>query len=289
MLPQFTSDATRVIDAATRAEELELDSIFLYDHLWPLAGGKERPILESWTTLAWLAASTTKIRIGSLVTRSTLRHPAVLAKMVATVGAIAPGRLIAGIGSGDKLSREENEAFGLPYYAGDDRTDELRSVVEIVTRFLREDRVSVHDDFHEIRDLPTSPRAESPPAVWVGGRGEELLRTAGELADGWNGWGGSPRRFAQDAHVVLDAAQGRPVELSWAGQMVLGKTRDQARDKLGGRDPLRYLVGDANDLARHLESYIDTGARHIVMSFTDAARPETYELYAQVRARLALA
>ena len=106
-----------VVDGAHRAREAGLDSVFVFDHLWPLTGGKERPIFESWTTLAHIAAVTDTMDIGTLVTRSSLRHPAVLAKMAATVASIAPGRLIVAIGSGDEMSRPENEAYGIPYFA----------------------------------------------------------------------------------------------------------------------------------------------------------------------------
>src|ERR671915_1147412 len=112
-LPQFTDDGHAFVEAAQRAESLGLDSVWLFDHMWPLTGGKTRPVIESWTALAHLAAATSRITVGTLVTRSTLRHPLLLAKMAATVGAIAPGRVIVGIGSGDEQSRNENEAFGL--------------------------------------------------------------------------------------------------------------------------------------------------------------------------------
>ena len=89
-LPQFTAEPAQVVDAALRAESLGLDSSWVFDHLWPLSGGKERPALEAWTTLAYLAAATSRIDLGTLVTRSTLRQPAVLAKMAATVAEKLP-------------------------------------------------------------------------------------------------------------------------------------------------------------------------------------------------------
>ncbi len=131
-LPQFTDDVDRFVNGARRAEQLGLDSVWFFDHLWPLTGGKHRSVFECWTALAWLAESTERIRLGTLVTRSSLRHPAVLAKMAATVGAIAPGRVTIAIGSGDEASRDENESYGIRYFAGAERIGQLTSTVRIV-------------------------------------------------------------------------------------------------------------------------------------------------------------
>ncbi len=280
-LPQFTDDPARIMAAARRAEELELDSIWVFDHLWPLSGGKERPILEAWTTLAYLAAATEHISIGSLVTRSSLRHPAVLAKMAATVAAIAPGRLIVGIGSGDEMSRAENEAFGLPYWSGEDRVDQLRSTVEVVTRFFREDGVTLHDDFVEMTDLPGSPRVGDPPPIWIAGRSDDALEVAADLGDGWNGWGGTAERFAEDAGNVLEMARGRYVEPTWGGLVDLRAPDDDSPRPENG------IPGAPEAVAAELGRFVEAGAKHLIATFRGTWKLETLELLAQeVRPRL---
>ncbi|MDQ4095974.1 MAG: LLM class flavin-dependent oxidoreductase, partial [Actinomycetota bacterium] len=198
-LPQFTDDVDKFTSSARRAEDAGIDSVWVFDHLWPLAGGKERPFLECWTALAWIAATTRRLDVGTLVTRSSLRHPALLAKMAATVGEVAPGRVTVGIGSGDDLSRAENESFGIPYYEGADRLAQLESTVRVVAEALRERSATVRTEFASVEVLPTSPRPPQRPAIWVAGRSDDALEVAGAHADGWNGWGGSVERFAQDA------------------------------------------------------------------------------------------
>src|SRR5207244_5176769 len=138
---------------ARRAEAAGLDSIWVFDHMWPLSGGKERPILEQWTTLAWLAQTTTRIGVGTMVTRTSLRHAPLMAKLAATVGAIAPGRVTITLGSGDRLSKAENDAFGLPYFAGRRRTAQLASELEALTSFLKSERVTQQHDFVRIAEL----------------------------------------------------------------------------------------------------------------------------------------
>lgn len=274
-LPQFTDDPDVVVDGARRARDAGLDSVFVFDHLWPLTGGKERPLFESWTTLAHIAAVTDDIDIGTLVTRSSLRHPAVLAKMAATVAAIAPGRLIVAIGSGDEMSRPENEAYGIPYYGGDDRVPQMISTADAVRRYVTTENVSMSGAYVTLDDLPASPVVE-PPKVWLGGRSQPVLEAAGRVGDGWNGWAGTPERFARDAAIVKAAATGRDVQLSWGGLVIMADTDKAARAKLGTRDPKGFVVGSPDTVARTLGLFIEAGATHLVATFTDPAEPSNY-------------
>ncbi|MDQ3646734.1 MAG: LLM class flavin-dependent oxidoreductase [Actinomycetota bacterium] len=286
-LPQFTGDAARFAGAARRAEELGLDSLWVFDHMWPLGGVKERPILECWTSLGWLASATTSIRIGSLVTRSSVRAPALLAKMIATTAAISNGRLTVGIGSGDELNRAENESFGLPFFEQEERHDQLSATAAIVRSYLDDDRVSHDDLFASVTDLVPSPRPGVKTLLWLGGRSTEIIELAGRIADGWNGWRLSPRSFARAAGDVVEAAAGRALELSWGGEVILAPTDDAARDLLGGRDPANYVVGGPETVARHLSRLVDAGARHLIAAFPDGGDSGSYELLAgPVRAAL---
>jgi alkanesulfonate monooxygenase SsuD/methylene tetrahydromethanopterin reductase-like flavin-dependent oxidoreductase (luciferase family) len=286
-LPQFTSDPAVFRDGVERAVKAGLDSIWVFDHLWPLSGGKTRAVLEGWTSLAWAAAATEGIEIGTLVTRSSLRHPAVLAKMAATVSAIAPGRTIVAIGSGDRASKPENDAYGIPYYAGERRLAQLRSTVAAVKGYTTHPSVSLHDEFASISDLPSSPRSDPPPRIWIGGRDEDLLRWAGETADGWNGWGATPERFAQDAGTVAEAAGERPVELSWGGQAIVARSDAAAAEQLGDRNPSAFVVGGPETVAARLAQFVDAGARHLVLALPNASDPEGFALLGgEIRAAL---
>jgi alkanesulfonate monooxygenase SsuD/methylene tetrahydromethanopterin reductase-like flavin-dependent oxidoreductase (luciferase family) len=290
-LPQFTEQPQRFLDGALAAEELGYDSVWVFDHLWPLSGGRDRPILESWTSLSHLSSLTERIAIGTLVTRSSLRHPVLLAKMVATVGEFAPGRLICALGSGDILSADENTAFGIPYFEGDDRLNQLASAMEVVTEYTSEEIVGHSDGFAHIDHLVTSPRPDLAPAIWIGGWSRRLLHLAGEGADGWNGWGTDVDRFARAARRVTQASGNRAVEISWAGQVMLSADDEAARRKLKGRDPASFLVGGPDSVAAQLERFVRAGANHLVVAFPHAGSDGSYELFAdavlpQVRERM---
>ena len=280
-LPQFTEEPKRFLDGARRAEALGYDSVWVFDHLWPLGDDRERPVLESWTSLANLAAVTERVTLGTLVTRSSLRHAVVLAKMVATVGELAPGRLICALGSGDEMSEGENVAFGLPYFAGDDRINQLASAMEVVTAYSSEGVVGYTDGFAHIEHLPTSPQPDPAPEVWIGGWSRRILHLAGEGADGWNGWGTDVGRFARAARTVTDAAGGRAIELSWAGQVMLAAGDDDARRKLGDRNPDSFLVGGPESVSKQLQRFVEAGATHLIAAFPEAGAKGSYELFAE--------
>jgi alkanesulfonate monooxygenase SsuD/methylene tetrahydromethanopterin reductase-like flavin-dependent oxidoreductase (luciferase family) len=284
-LPQFTDDADRLIDGALAAEELGLDSMWLFDHLWPLTGGRERPIFDSWTTLAYIAARTERIQIGVLVTRSTLREPVLLARMAATVEAVAPGRFVLALGSGDELSRAENESFGIPYFGGEDRVPQLIAALEVIRACFAEPPTTVHTPYHRVEGLP-SGLSVAPPPLWVGGRSHEVLETAGRWCEGWNAWSASPKSFAREAEVVRRAAGGRPIELSWGGQVILAGTDAEAEGLLGSRPRRDFILGAPETVAERLDGLRAAGAEHLIAAFPYAGR-EAYALLAgPVRAAL---
>ncbi|HEX2059038.1 MAG TPA: LLM class flavin-dependent oxidoreductase [Actinomycetota bacterium] len=280
-LPQFTDDASVFDDGVRRAQDLGFDSIWVLDHLWPLHA-KHRPILEGWTSLAWAAAATTEITVGTLVTRSSLRHPAVLAKMAATVSEIAPGRLCVGIGSGDNLNAAENLGFGIPYWTGDDRKSQLASTVEVLHRFREDGALTIADDFVAIDGLPAGPGPRSY-SIWVGGRSVAVLDVAGRLADGWNAWAVPPEEVANAAAALRKIARDRPFDVTWGGQVVVAETDEQARARLGKRNPVHYVTGSPATVGRYLRSLVEAGAQHLVLASPFASERKSYELLARVR------
>lgn len=287
-LPQFTDDGSVFTDGIRRAEDLGFDSLWVFDHLWPL-GAPRRPILEGWTALTWLAAHTTDATVGTLVTRSSLRHPAVLAKMAATVSAIAPGRVCVAVGSGDHASAGENLAFGLPYWTGADRMDQLASTVEVLHRFRDEPEVSLSDDFVQLDGLPAAPGPRDY-SIWVAGRSVDALDITGRLADGWNAWGASPEEFAHAADALRKLAGERSLELSWGGQVIAGRTDEDAKERLGSRNPAHYVVGGPGTIGRYLAALAEAGVAHFILATPFASDPGQYELLAgEVRSAAGLA
>ena len=183
-LPQFEDRADRAIEAAVVAEGLGIDGVFCFDHLWPM-GQPGRPALSSGPLLGALAASTSTIAIGSLVSRVGLVPDDVLVSMLSGVAVISGGRFIAGVGTGDHLSRAENEAYGVPFASADER----RASVEAVGRAARR------------RGIP----------VWIGGGLPKTIGVARAIGASVNLWDAEPLRVAEVVSTGLDVTWGGPI------------------------------------------------------------------------------
>jgi alkanesulfonate monooxygenase SsuD/methylene tetrahydromethanopterin reductase-like flavin-dependent oxidoreductase (luciferase family) len=191
VLPTFRRTPDEALDVAHRAFAAGVDGVFCYDHLWPM-GRPDRPALAPFPLLATLAATVKHSPtaaggpfFGTLVARVGLVPHAVLVGQFTALAHLAPGRVIAGLGTGDRLSEAENRAYGIPYALAAERRADM---VE-VARALRE------------RGL----------TVWVAGG--EAARTEEARAAGvaLNVWDAQP-------DVVADRSQGpRAVEVTWGG------------------------------------------------------------------------
>jgi len=187
-LPSFVDDPEIPIRVARSADEAGLDAVFVFDHLWRGERPNERPALECFTLLGAIAAETQRIAVGTLVARASLRPAATLANAFVTAQRVSGGRLIAGVGAGDSVSRPENEAYGLDFGTMADRISALHDAV----------RASSGNGFPE----------------WVGGRAAQV-REIVAVADGWNSWGAEPDAFATEVALVREVAP--RATITWGG------------------------------------------------------------------------
>ena len=194
-LPQFRDSADEALDAARRAEALGIDGVFVFDHLWPM-GQPGRPALSSGPLLGALAAVTSTVRLGTLVARIGLVPDDVLIEVLCGVDSLSGGRLVAGIGTGDRLSRQENDAYGIPFEAADIRRQRLASVAMAV--------------------------AGTGIPVWIGGGRPEMVALARAADAAVNVW-----QVGADRVGPL-VAQG--VEVTWGGPV--GDTVEAATETL---------------------------------------------------------
>ncbi len=181
LLPIFQEGADRALDAARRAEEAGVDGVFCYDHLWPM-GQPARPALAPFPVLALVASRTRRIAVGTLVARVGLVPDAVLLSELAALSAIAPGRVVAGMGTGDRLSAGENEAYGVDFGLAAERRARLRRCVRAALD----------------RGL----------TVWVGDGSAHTRRIAAEEGAALNLWGASPEEVRKEREHS---------EVTWAG------------------------------------------------------------------------
>ena len=175
----------------------EIEHAWLFDHLMPIAGDPDGPILEGWTLLAALAAQTGRLRLGLLVTSNRFRPPAMLAKIATTVDIVSGGRLDFGIGAGSRpgnpLARREYTAHDLPYHDFTDSVDSLREACTVIRRLWTEAAPFDFDgSHHQLAGAFGNPKpVQRPhPPIVIGGRSAATLRVVAEHADVWNIPGG---------------------------------------------------------------------------------------------------
>lgn len=248
---------------AQRADALGYDSLWVPDHLLVAWQEQTRGIWECWSLLAALAAVTSCVELGSLVTCTAFRNPALLAKMADTVDEISGGRLILGLGAG--WNGPENRAFGVP---ADHRVDRFEEALQVIVPLLRTGHVEFEGQYYQARDcelLPRGPRPAGPP-ILVGAKGPRMLRLAATYADLWNAEG--PLRKPEEIiplRVSGDAAcseVGRdPATLGRSASIVINLPMAQARSG-------QPVTVSHEEIAHVLRGYAREGLGHVQLWLT---------------------
>jgi F420-dependent oxidoreductase-like protein len=169
-------------------DRIGFDSAWDCDH-FQQPSRPQGPYFEGWTLLAALAAQTSRIRIGVLVTSNTFRHPALLAKQAVTVDHISNGRLELGLGAGWFVPEHEN--FGIPFPEPAELVGRFRESVQIIDLLLRQDVTTFDGAYYQIKDAPFRPApVQKPrPPLTLGAHRSKMLRVVAEYADRWNSHG----------------------------------------------------------------------------------------------------
>jgi F420-dependent oxidoreductase-like protein len=190
---------------AETCERSGIEALFRSDH-YLSPSSPERPAHDAWTTLAGLAALTTTLRFGTLVSPVTFRHPSLLANAVGTVDHISGGRVELGMGAG--WMDEEHRAFGFPFPPLRERVAMLAEQIEIVHRLWTEESVTFRGEHYTLEGCPARPKpVQKPrPPLLVGGRAKPgTANPAARFADEYNVIGSSFAEY-EEARRSLDAA-----------------------------------------------------------------------------------
>ena len=208
------------------ADEVEtFESAWTFDHFYPLIGDTNGPCMESWISLSALAATTSRLRIGCMVTGVPYRHPAVLANMAATLDIVSNGRLELGLGAG--WNEQEADAYGMPLGSMKTRMDRFDEAVEVIVRLLSQEETDFAGAYYQLtaaRCEPKGPQQPHPPIV-IGAQGEKrTLRTVARWAQHWNLSFANPDMFKHKYEVLLghcDAVGRDPNEILRSVQLAL--------------------------------------------------------------------
>lgn len=249
---QQESTWEEIVEIWKAADEMEVfEGGWLFDHFYPLfTDDASTPCMEAWSLIAALAAVTSRLRLGHMVTSNTYRHPAVVANMIATVDVISGGRLDFGFGAG--WFEAEHAAYGIPLPPLRERFDRFDEALEVIHLLLTERQSNFNGSYYQLADAFCEPKpVQSPrPPFVIGGRGEKrLLRSTAMWADHYN----YPRDDVDDFRYRLE---------------VLHRWCDEV-----GRDPseietsLQIRVHEVGEAVGHAATAGEAGADHVIFYF----------------------
>jgi F420-dependent oxidoreductase-like protein len=270
---------------AAACEEHGFEGLFRSDHYVSVMDDPERGSLDAWTTLGALAAVTSRIRLGTLVSPATFRHPSVLAKSAVTVDRISGGRVELGIGAG--WHEAEHRAFGFPFAPLRTRMDVMAEQIEIVARSFADAPFSFSGEHYELERLDARPKPVQRPRlpIIVGGSGgRRSVALAARWADEYNTFNASVEDLRRRRAAFADAwrEEGRdPDAFRFSAMVILLVGTDQAelRDRVErlaaweGRSPSDVLedlrsagvVGTVDEVAERLGELEAAGVQRVML------------------------
>jgi F420-dependent oxidoreductase-like protein len=229
------------------ADDIDLyESGWTFDHFYPIFSDSTGPCLEGWVATTALAQATRRLRVGVLVTGMPYRHPAVLAKMAATLDVISGGRLELGVGAG--WNEEEAAAYGIDIHSTlTERFDAFDEGCEAIVGLLTNETTTLEGKYVQLTSARCEPKpVQRPhPPICIGGMGEgRTLRSVARFAQHWNFPGGEPSAWAAKRDVLHQrcAEIGRdPSEITTSTHLRLGED------------------GDVGALVKQAEGYAEVG------------------------------
>jgi probable F420-dependent oxidoreductase len=246
---------------ARRAEEVGFDSLWMPDHLLFRREGQDgaRGPWECWSLLAALAAATERVELGPLVSCTSFRNPALLAKMADTVDEISGGRLILGLGAG--WHEPEYRAFGYPF---DHRVGRFAEALTIVHTLLHEGRIDFAGRYYEARECELRPRGPRPagPPILIGTTGARMLRLTAKHADSWN----AVFKRAEELpalRATVDAACAEVGRDPATLERTVGVPVDLPGATARATGSMTPLAGSPEELATALRAYAGEGIAHL--------------------------
>ncbi len=271
-------DSEHIKRFVARAEDLDYDSLWTQERiLSPFS------MLEPVTLMTYVAAVTSRLKIGSSVLLTVLRNPLQLAKSLASLDQLSGGRIIAGVGLGGIRGRQWPEPETVFGYPSEHRVTRFVEGIKVMRALWGEERISFEGRFWNFTDVAMEPKPlQRPFPLWFGGHAEPALRRAVTLGDGWMGAGSSdtPRFIKEYGRItrLLEQAQRDPATFTLSKRVYLAvdDDRDRAERRLREFFAVRYrnadlgtrvcLWGGRQEIIDRLNEVVRAGARHLLLN-----------------------
>ena len=272
-----------LVQIASEAEKLGLDSLWVSDHL--MYTEPDTNVLEALTTLTAVSMRTKRVKVGTKVLSMPFRHPAILAKIGSTLDIISNGRLIVGVGAG--WYEKEFEAFNIPF---DKRAGRMRESIEVLKSLWVNPLTTYHGSYYRLEGAESWPKPlQRPhPPIWIGATGPRMLGIVAELGDGWITTNQSPEQYEHSWKTIKDharelgrdAASIEPACYTYstiatdanearrtAEELILPERRRALSDpSLRIEDIERFgIIGGPDEWIERIEEYVKAGARHVIV------------------------
>ncbi|MCD6529353.1 LLM class flavin-dependent oxidoreductase [Candidatus Bathyarchaeota archaeon] len=295
-------DVKQVVRYAKECERLGYDSVLICDHFMY---GKDDEILESWVTMSTIASLTKRVKVGSWVFCNSYRHPAIAAKMAATLDVFSGGRLIFGYGAG--WFKREYDAFGIPFKSPRIRIEEMDEGLQVIKMLWTLDEVTFKGRYYRLEGAKCLPKPlQKPhPPIMVGAQKPFAIKIAAKHADIWDTAGVMPfeqlrhktslfKRYCKEFKRNIES-----VRISWSGHALVRSNHDEIHSFLKELDPGReweytskipaYLrrsevkytmVGTAEECVERIRKTATLGFNSFTLVFIDFPELDSLELFA---------
>jgi F420-dependent oxidoreductase-like protein len=294
------ADTSQIADSLknliTKAENNGFDSFWVMDHFHQIqfVGRPEEPMLEGWTVISMLAAITTKIKLGTLVTGVIYRYPSVLAKVAATLDVLSKGRLFMGIGAG--WNEQESLAYGISFPSNQERMLRLEEAIQVIRKMWTEEPyASFNGKYYQIRDAYCNPKPiqKPSPPILIGGSGErKTLKIVAKYADACNLFG-SPETITKKLDILKEHCKsvGRDynsILKTKLSAIIVDDNNDMAKNRV--RKTLRgipeeqikefVIYGTPEDVSRQIEILEQVGIQYLIVDLEPYRELEALDIFA---------
>jgi F420-dependent oxidoreductase-like protein len=288
-VPNQNASWEEIRSAFLLAEELGFHSAWVFDHFMPIFGSDSGDTLEGWTLLAALAAETSRIRLGILVSGNTYRNPVLLAKMATTVDHVSGGRAILGIGAG--WFEREHVAYGFHFGTPRERAERLDEALQVITKLWAEKRPSFRGTYYALHDAPYEPKNVQSPRVpiVIGGQGKQwIVPLVARYADGWNAVTGVTPDGIRERRAIIAAECERigrtpcPTDVSVLLPLVTitkiplagPALRLGARAVVGKETASAVIADSPGAIRKKIQTYADAGVNEVIFTIRAPVDPD---------------
>ena len=267
--PTPTHTYEDVLRLARHVEGTGWDGLWYADHFMPNADDTSTPWPEAWITLTAVGAQVPRIRIGTLVAGNTYRHPAVLAKMAATLDHITAGRVVLGIGAG--WQENEHRQYGIPFYTLKERLARLDEACQVIKRLYGETKADFDGRFYRLDRASLEPKpVQQPLPLLVGGGGEKVtLRITAKHADEWNVWG-TPEVLGHkmailDRHCADVGRDPKSIQRTAVALVFLSDDEDDLKQIRAGQVGRPTVAGTPEQVREQMQAYEALGVDEFIV------------------------